>query len=465
MELEFFGAAGEVTGSCHILRVGKSRVLLDCGMIQGGRRSEERNAEPFPFSAGNIDAVVLSHAHLDHSGRLPLLVKRGFTGEVHTHNASKDLAGVLLRDAAYLQGSITRRANKRRERKKLPLLDVLYEAEDAAATLTSLVGHRYLEWFDVAPGVRVRFHDAGHIMGSAVVEAEVTESGVTKTMVFSGDLGQFDTPILNDPSFLPRADIVLMESTYGGRAHRSRADTLIEIGELLAAAREDGGHILIPAFAVGRSQELLYHLGTHFDEWNVGDWQIFLDSPMAISTTEIYWDYPHLYDEEATQLSKKINPMPSLPNLKMSRTADDSKAIKTVKGGAIVLAGSGMCNGGRILHHFRNHLADKRTRVLFTGYQSPGSLGRRIIDGASDVRIHGRSYEVNAQVATVGGFSAHGDSDDLARWYMAMENTPPLYLVHGDHNAGELLAEELEDKAGAQVTLAETGMVVDLAAL
>ena len=465
MELEFFGAAGEVTGSCHILRVGKSRVLLDCGMIQGGRRSEERNAEPFPFSAGNIDAVVLSHAHLDHSGRLPLLVKRGFTGEVHTHNASKDLAGVLLRDAAYLQGSITRRANKRRERKKLPLLDVLYEAEDAAATLTSLVGHRYLEWFDVAPGVRVRFHDAGHIMGSAVVEAEVTESGVTKTVVFSGDLGQFDTPILNDPSFLPRADIVLMESTYGGRAHRSRADTLIEIGELLAAAREDGGHILIPAFAVGRSQELLYHLGTHFDEWNVGDWQIFLDSPMAISTTEIYWDYPHLYDEEATQLSKKINPMPSLPNLKMSRTADDSKAIKTVKGGAIVLAGSGMCNGGRILHHFRNHLADKRTRVLFTGYQSPGSLGRRIIDGASDVRIHGRSYEVNAQVATVGGFSAHGDSDDLARWYMAMENTPPLYLVHGDHNAGELLAEELEDKAGAQVTLAETGMVVDLAAL
>jgi len=465
MELEFFGAAGEVTGSCHILRVGKSRVLLDCGMIQGGRRSEERNAEPFPFSAGKIDAVVLSHAHLDHSGRLPLLVKRGFTGEVHTHNASKDLAGVLLRDAAYLQGSITRRANKRRERKKLPLLDVLYEAEDAAATLTSLVGHRYLEWFDVAPGVRVRFHDAGHIMGSAVVEAEVTESGVTKTVVFSGDLGQFDTPILNDPSFLPRADIVLMESTYGGRAHRSRADTLVEIGELLAAAREDGGHILIPAFAVGRSQELLYHLGTHFDEWNVGDWQIFLDSPMAISTTEIYWDYPHLYDEEATQLSKKINPMPSLPNLKMSRTADDSKAIKTVKGGAIVLAGSGMCNGGRILHHFRNHLADKRTRVLFTGYQSPGSLGRRIIDGADDVRIHGRSYEVNAQVATVGGFSAHGDSDDLARWYMAMENTPPLYLVHGDHNAGELLAEELEDKAGAQVTLAETGMVVDLAAL
>lgn len=465
MELEFFGAAGEVTGSCHILRVGNSRVLLDCGMIQGGRRSEERNAEPFPFRANDIDAVVLSHAHLDHSGRLPLLVKRGFTGAIHTHNASKDLAGVLLRDAAYLQASITRRANKRRARKKLPELDVLYEADDAAAVLTSLVGHRYLTWFDVAPGVRVRFHDAGHIMGSAVVEAEVTESGVTKTVVFSGDLGQFDTPILNDPTLLDRADIVLMESTYGGRAHRSRADTLVEMGELLKSAAADGGNILIPAFAVGRSQEILYHLGTHYDEWGVGNWKIFLDSPMAISTTEIYWDYPHLYDDEATQLRKKINPMPSLPNLKMSRTADESKAIKNVKGGAIVLAGSGMCNGGRILHHFRNHIGDPRTRVLFTGYQSPGSLGRRIIDGSSDVRIHGRSYEVQAKVTTVGGFSAHGDSDDLARWYMAMENTPPLYLVHGDHNAGELLAEELEDKAGAKVTLAETGMVVDLAAV
>jgi len=196
MEIEFFGAAGEVTGSCHILRVGTSQVLLDCGMIQGGRRSEERNAEPFPFASEKIDAVVLSHAHLDHSGRLPLLVKRGYTGPIHTHNASKDLAGVLLKDAAYLQASITRRANKRRERKNQPLLDVLYEADDASAVLKSLVGHRYLEWFDVAPGIRVRFHDAGHIMGSAVVEAEVTEAGVSKTVVFSGDLGQFDTPIL-----------------------------------------------------------------------------------------------------------------------------------------------------------------------------------------------------------------------------------------------------------------------------
>jgi len=463
MELEFFGAAGEVTGSCHILRIGDARVLLDCGMIQGGRRSEERNAEPFPFQAQDIDAVVLSHAHLDHSGRLPLLVKRGFAGPIHTHNASKDLAGVLLRDAAHLQASITRRSNRRRERRNEPLLEVLFEAEDAVGVLNSIVGHRYLDWFDVAPGIRVRFHDAGHIMGSAVVEVEVTEADVTRTVVFSGDLGQFDTPILNDPTFLDRADIVLMESTYGGRAHRSRDDTLIEMGEILKETWKAGGNILIPAFAVGRSQELLYHLGNHFDEWNVGDWKIFLDSPMAISTTEIYWDYPHLYDDEATQLRKTINPMPSLPNLTMSRTADESKAIKKIKGGAIVLAGSGMCNGGRILHHFRNNLGNENTRVLFTGYQAPGTLGRRIIDGADDVRIHGKSYDLRAQVSTVGGFSAHGDSADLARWYNAMKNTPPLYLVHGDHKAGEKLAQELTDQAGASVTLAEPGMVVDLA--
>lgn len=465
MELEFFGAAGEVTGSCHILRIGDSRVLLDCGMIQGGRRSEERNAEPFPFKAADIDAVVLSHAHLDHSGRLPLLVKRGFKGPVHTHNASKDLVDILLRDAAHLQGSVTRRANKRRERKGQPLLDVLFNEEDVTNVLGSLVGHRYLEWFDVAPGIRVRLHDAGHIMGSAVVEVEVRESDRMKTVVFSGDLGQFNTPIINDPSLLARADIVLMESTYGGRAHRSRADTLVEMGELLQSAEAEGGNILIPAFAVGRSQELLYHLGNNFDGWNVGAWKIFLDSPMAISTTKVYWEYPHLYDDEATQLSKTMNPMPSLPNLKMSKSAEESKAIKKIKGGAIVIAGSGMCNGGRILHHFRNNLANEKTRVLFTGYQSPGSLGRRIIEGTDDVRIHGRSYEVRAQVSTVGGLSAHGDSDDLARWYMAMENTPPLYLVHGDHHAGELLAEELEDKVGARVTLAEIGMVVDLAEL
>lgn len=465
MELEFFGAAGEVTGSCHIVRVAGKTLLLDCGMIQGGRRSEERNAEAFPFAAGDIDAVILSHAHLDHSGRLPLLVKRGFKGAIHTHNASKDLADVLLADSAHLQRSIVRRVNRRRAKRDEAPLAELYSAADAERTLAQTVGHKYATWFEPTPGVRVRFHDAGHIMGSAIVEVELTEHDRTKTLVFSGDLGQYDTPILQDPSALPKADLVLMESTYGGRSHRSRADTLIEMGELMEELATVGGNLLIPAFAVGRSQELLYQFGKHFDEWNIGQWEIYLDSPMAIKTTEIYWRYPHLYDEEATRLSRTMNPMPSLPNLHLSRSADDSKQLKNKTKGCILIAGSGMCNGGRILHHFRNNLHRPETRVLFTGYQAPGTLGRRIIDGADEVRIHGKPCEVRAQVATVGGFSAHGDADDLSRWYGGFTNKPPLYLVHGDPKAGDALRSQFEAEHGAQVQQAEPGVTVDLASL
>ncbi|MEM7218828.1 MAG: MBL fold metallo-hydrolase [Pseudomonadota bacterium] len=465
LQLEFFGAAGEVTGSCHVLTVGDRRVLLDCGMIQGGRRSEERNAEAFPFDAASIDAVVLSHAHLDHSGRLPLLVKRGFRGPIYTHNASRDLVDILLQDSAHLQRSIVRRVNRRRERRGETLLTELYDAGDAERTLSQVKGQPYNRWIDVVPGVRVQLHDAGHIMGSAIVEVAITDAGVDRTLVFSGDLGQFDTPILRDPTLMARADIVLMESTYGGRKHRSRESTLIEMGELLAETARIGGNILIPAFAVGRSQELLYHLGNHYDDWEVGRWQIFLDSPMAISTTKVYWDYPHLYDEEATRLSRRLSPMPSLPNLRMSRTAEQSKAIKEINGGAIVIAGSGMCNGGRILHHFRNNIGNPSTRVLFTGYQAPGSLGRRIIEGEDEVRIHGREYEVRAGVATVGGLSAHGDVEDLGRWYGAFANSPPLYLVHGDPRAGEDLRAVLQKAGAGQVELTQPGLRVDLASL
>lgn len=465
MEIEFFGAAGEVTGSCHILRVAGQSVLLDCGMIQGGRRSEERNAEAFPFAANRIDAVVLSHAHLDHSGRLPLLVKRGFKGAIHSHNASKDLAEVLLADSAHLQRSIVRRVNRRRSKRDEAPLSELYSSEDAEQTLAQTVGHKYATWIAVTKGVRVRFHDAGHIMGSAIVELELTEHDRSKTLIFSGDLGQYDTPILQDPSSLPQADAVLMESTYGGRAHRSRADTLIEMGELLKEVAAAGGNLLIPAFAVGRSQELLYQFGKHFEQWNMGQWEIYLDSPMAIKTTEIYWRYPHLYDEEATKLSRTMNPMPSLPNLHMSRSSDDSKRLKKKTAGCILIAGSGMCNGGRILHHFRNNLHRPETRVLFTGYQAPGSLGRRIIDGADEVRIHGKSCEVRAQVATVGGFSAHGDAEDLSRWYGDFANTPPLFLVHGDRKAGSALRTQFEREHGARVTLSEPGLTLDLATL
>jgi len=460
-ELEFYGAAGEVTGSCHILRVGERQVLLDCGLIQGGRDADTRNAQPFPFDASRIDAVVLSHAHLDHSGRLPLLVKRGFSGRIHTQNASRELCGILLEDAGYLQESFAERRNRRRKQGSDRIVP-LYTMDDAKETLPYVTGHRYHIWFDVCDGVRARFLDAGHIMGSAIVEVELEQDSDRRTLLFSGDLGQFDTPILRDPEFPEHADLVLMESTYGDRKHRDRADTLIELKELFDATHAKKGNILIPAFAVGRSQEILYHLGKNFRNWRLDRWRIFLDSPLAIAATRIYWDYPHLYDDEATKLSRKMNPMPSIPNLILSQSADDSRRINEILSGAIIIAGSGMCTGGRILHHLKRNLFLPQASILFTGFQAYGSLGRRIVDGADEVRLFGDSYNVKAHVATVGGLSAHGDADDMSCWYGSIRGTPPVYLVHGDEDAAKVFKRKLEDEHGARVTLPRPGTKVDL---
>ncbi len=465
MQLTFFGAAGEVTGSCHVIEIGGYRILLDCGMIQGGRRQEARNREPFPFDAAAVDAVLLSHAHIDHSGRLPLLVQRGFRGPIHAHNATCDLTEVLLADAAHLARSFARNDNRRRERKGEPPIDPLFEQEDVDLTLQRLRGHRYAEPFTLLPGVEVSFHDAGHIMGSSVVEVVLTEAGKERRLVFSGDLGQYDSPILRDPQSLADAHVLLMESTYGDRNHRQRDDTLVEFADLMQAAAADGGSILVPAFAVGRSQEILFQLGKHYEEWGLDRWQVFVDSPMAIKTSQIYWDYPHLYDPEATRLRRDLEPMPPIDNLHLTRTADQSKAINEVAERAIIIAGSGMLNGGRILHHLRARLENKRTRILFTGYQPPGSLGRRIIDGEDEVRVHGKTLSVGASVHTLGGMSAHADQGDLLRWYKGFKRRPPVYLVHGDRDAAAAFRHKLRNEAGAQGHLTEPGMTLDLASL
>jgi metallo-beta-lactamase family protein len=461
MELEFYGAAGQVTGSCHILRVGGSTLLLDCGLIQGGRKAEAANSDPFPFDPARIDAVVLSHAHIDHSGRLPLLFKRGFRGEVHTHNASKALVSILLADAASLERSRVRRENRRLMDKGEPPIEPLYEMSDVEAVLEVMQGHRYDKAVDVLPGIRLRFLDAGHIMGSAVVELTIETEGESRALVFSGDLGQYDTPILRDPVSPPRADLVLMESTYGDRRHRERADSLKEFAEVLRVAREQGGNVLIPAFAVGRSQEVLYHLGKNFDAWGIADWHIFLDSPLAIEASEIYWDFQHLYDEEAVEVLRDNGSMPVLPNLHLTRTAAESRVIGRLDGGAIIIAGSGMCNGGRILHHLKANLGRRETHVLFTGYQPFGTLGRSLIEGVETVRIHGDQIAVRAQVHTIGGLSAHADQADLLRWYQRIADRPPVYLVHGDPDAADKLGEELRG-TGCDARVAESGTKLDL---
>lgn len=465
MQLEFFGAAGEVTGSCHILRIGGRTVLLDCGLIQGSRKQEARNREPFPFDADAIDAVVLSHAHIDHSGRLPLLVKRGYAGKIYTHNATRDFAWIMLEDSAELGERDADLENRKRRRKGLPLIEALYSVADAEQACQQMVGMSYDQAIEVVPGVTVRFRDAGHIMGSAIVELSLEENGQQRKLVFSGDLGQYDTPILRDPAAIDQADLVLMESTYGDRFHRDREDTVREIAEIISEADHRHGNILIPAFAVGRSQELLYLLGTHYEEWNLAGWKIFLDSPMAIEASDVYWRYPHLYDDEATKLHRENDQMPPLPNLILSKSADDSRRINERSRGAIVIAGSGMCTGGRILHHFKHNLWRPECQVMIVGYQANGSLGRRLVDGHDYVRIHHETIRVRARVHTVGGLSAHGDQDDLTRWYSGFNNQPPVCLVHGEPAAAERFGERL-GKAGARwVKRTRPGMQMDLADL
>ncbi|MEL7536129.1 MAG: MBL fold metallo-hydrolase [Pseudomonadota bacterium] len=454
MHIEFFGAAGEVTGSCHILHVAGRKILLDCGMIQGSRRDERRNADPFPFEAGDVDAVVLSHAHLDHSGRLPLLVRRGFRNSIFVQNASLDLANVLLRDAASLAERDAESENRRRQRAGRDPVKPLFVESDAKQVIKQMVGLKYAQPQEVIPGVTVTFHDAGHILGSAIVELVATERDLTRRIVFSGDLGQYDTPVLRDPVSLPEADLVLMESTYGASHHRERAVTFDEIGAIVRDS--DKGNIIIPAFAVGRSQELLYLFGKHYREWDMQRFRIFLDSPMAIKASHIYWDYPHLYDDEATKLRREHDEMPPLPNLHLTASAQESRLINRKRSGAIIIAGSGMCTGGRVLHHLKHNLWRKETQVMIVGYQAKGSLGRRLVDKAPYVRIHGQTVRNRARTHTVGGLSAHGDQADLTRWYRGFRNRPPVCLVHGEREKQYALAEALRSN-GADVSLPEPG--------
>jgi len=461
MEIEFFGAAGEVTGSCHILRVQGHTVLLDCGLIQGGRKDEARNAEPFPFDASSVDAVVLSHAHLDHCGRLPLLAKRGFRGPIYAQQATCELSAILLADAAHLEERDAEYLSRKMGKKIKPL----YTMAEGEAVMKQMRGIKYRQRFPVLPGVEACFRDAGHILGSCSVELWIEESGRKKKLVFSGDLGQYDTPILRDPECLDDADVVLMESTYGGRRHRSREQTVLEIGEIITHARAGKGNILIPAFAIGRTQEVLYQLGQHYEEWNLDRFQIFLDSPMAIETSKVYWEYPNLYDEEATRLRRENGGMPLLPNLKLSRNTEDSMAINRIRSGAIIIAGSGMCNGGRIVHHLKHNLPFAQNHVIIVGYQAFGTLGRRLVDGFQSVRIHNEEVAVKASIHTVGGLSAHGDQDDLARWYECMKNRPPVYLVHGERDAQSAFKSYLESRCNAHVQVPDPGQRLDLASL
>ena len=460
MRVHFHGAAGEVTGSLHEVEAAGHRLLLDCGMIQGSPEVERRNAEAFPFEPASIDALVISHAHIDHIGRVPLLVKRGFRGPIYAQQATADLMPVMLMDAASISEGEAERANRHRrgdEPEHLPL----YTREDVQAAMAQVRPLAYDTRSAVLPGVELCFREAGHILGSTSVE--LWADG--RKLVFSGDIGPKGTPILRDPATIDAADLVLMESTYGDRLHRDRAETIAELGGILDDAWRGGGNVLIPAFAVGRSQELLYWFARHWDEWGMSRWRIFLDSPMAAKVVAIYDRHADLFDADARRVWQgKPNPF-RLPNLHITESKDESMAINRIERGAIVIAGSGMANAGRILHHFRHRLGRRETHVVFVGYQAEGTIGRRLVDGAKWVRIHGHDVRVNAQRHTVGGLSAHADQRGLLDWYGAIgggDAHPPVALVHGEDKAREALAGEIGERYGVHAILARPDTALDV---
>ena len=457
MKVTFYGAAGGVvTGSSHLLEAAGKRILLDCGMVQGGRDSDAINAKDFAFDPVSIDALVLSHAHIDHIGRVPLLVKRGFSGPIFAQAATCDLLPIMLLDAASLSERSAEMANKHHMHHE-PDQEPLYTIDDVAALLKLLHPLPYDTATEILPGVTLRLHDAGHILGSSILELNASDP-VAKTIVFSGDIGMVGTPILHDPTSPPKADLILMESTYGDRNHKDRAATVAELGDIFAQAAASGGNVIIPAFAVGRSQELLYWLAAHFDDWQLASWRIYLDSPMAAKVMSVYDRHEELFDAEAANVWRgRIKPF-KLPNLHVSETVEDSKAINRLQGGAIIIAGSGMANGGRVRHHLANNLADRRCHVVFVGYQAQGTLGRLLVNRVPRVRLFGHEIEVRAQIHTVGGLSAHADQRALLDWYGTGPARPPVMLVHGEDPARDTLADELRRRYQCEVSLPRPGM-------
>ena len=446
-KLTFHGAISGVTGSLYLLETAGVKILLECGLVQGSYEEEQENEKPFPFTAAEIDAVILSHAHLDHSGRLPKLVNDGFKGPIYMTNPTCDLLEIMLKDAAFLSMRDAEWENKRRRRAGKEEIEPLYTIEDVEQTLKLCEGMAYATAQEIHRGLQLRFLDAGHILGSAIVELIITEEGKTKCLVFSGDLGNSGAALLRDPVKLQEADVLLLESTYGDRNHRSTEATLEEFRDIILKATESGGNVLIPAFAVGRTQEIIFRLGEFYQEGILNHQAVYLDSPMAIATTEVYHRYQHVFnteDKKAMGHSRSASLHTFLPVLRYSRTTEESIAINKITDGAIIIAGSGMCNGGRIKHHLKHNLWRRNAHVIIVGYQAIGTPGRALVDGAQRLRVAGEEVVVNATIHTLGGFSAHAGQQQLLDWIGAFHDPKPhTCLVHGEPEAKKALQQKL----------------------
>jgi metallo-beta-lactamase family protein len=456
--LTFLGGAGTVTGSKYLLAANGRQLLLDCGLFQGLRELRLRNWAPARFAGDGLSSVVLSHAHIDHSGHLPVLARSGFRGPIYCTPGTADLLQVLLLDAAKLQEEEAVAANRYGYSRHTPALP-LYTTADAERTLALIDVRRYGEPFVAAAGVTALFRRAGHILGSATVQLDLGRT----TLVFSGDLGRWDRPILRDPEPVARADVVLVESTYGDRTHPP--DAAGELARIVCEAAGRGGALLIPAFAVGRAQELIWTIRQLEDAGRIPVLPVFLDSPMAIDVTDIYCRHPEDHDlDMSLLLDQKRRPLYS-GRFQLVRTQQESKALNARQGPMIVISASGMATGGRILHHLKQRLPDPRTTVLLAGFQAADTRGRKLQDGARELRIHGTSVPVRATVVVLHGLSAHADRDDILRWCAAFERPPrQVHVVHGEPGAARSLAEALHARLGWDAAVAQDGATVRLPA-
>ena len=464
--IRFIGAARTVTGSCFIVEGPSGNVMLDCGMFQGPAALEALNWRPLTYKPSDIERIVLTHAHIDHSGLIPRICKLGFKGDIFSTYATADLAGVMLPDAGHIQEQETDWDNRNRMRRGENFRKALYTQGDAEKCIERFKGVPYDAWKDIGGGFKVRFRDAGHILGSAIIELDAYDGGEWRRIIFSGDLGNLNSPILRDPAKVEGGQVVICESTYGSRIHEPPEEKKRLLAEIVNEASREGGKVIIPAFAIGRAQEIIYILNELLSKKSIPRIPVYIDSPLAISGTEIFRRHPECYDEETKRLIDSGSPFLDFPTLRLTQTTEESKAINDQPGPMIIISASGMCEAGRIKHHLLHNLYKPNTHIVFVGFQAVGTLGRRIRDGAKYVRIYNEHIAVKAKVHSIGAFSAHADRDGLTKWLAAMQRRPELVcIVHGEDREASGFAEYVKGRLGWAVYVPSRDEEIDLAHL